>query len=73
MWLSKPLYESVPYYYIVAGLVALLSSLYVNYWYWPVICLVTGFGCLIAGLVVWLKRRDYRQHQSQRENTRDEL
>ena len=60
MWLSKPLYESLPAFYLLAGIIALASSLYLNYWYWPTICFVVGLGCLIAGLVVWLKRRDFR-------------
>ena len=64
MWLSKPLYESLPYYYIGIGVVSLAASVYVNYWYWPYICLIVGVGSLIAGLVVWLKRRDYRQSRS---------
>ena len=64
MWLSKPIYEALPYYYIAIGLAALLASLYVNYWYWPAICTVVGLGSLIAGLVVWLRRRDYRQSRS---------
>jgi len=65
MWLSKPIYESLPYYYILSGLLALAASIYVDYWYWPVILLTMGFGCLIAGTVVWLKRKDYRQNQAQ--------
>jgi hypothetical protein len=60
MWLSKPLYEALPVYYIVIGLVALLAPLYVDYWYWPVICTVVGLGSLAAGAFVWIKRRDHR-------------
>ena len=63
MWLSKPLYEALPYYYMVAGLVVLAASGYLDYWLWRVICVFVGLACLIAGLVVWLKRRDYRQRQ----------
>ncbi len=37
MWLSKPLYESLPYYYVVVGAIMLASSLYLDYWYWPTI------------------------------------
>ena len=66
MWLSKPLYESIPYFYLAAGLSSLLASLYVNYWYWPVICTAVGLGCLLIGLVVWLKRRDFRDSRSRR-------
>jgi hypothetical protein len=60
MWLSRPLYEALPFYYVALGLIALVARLYVTYWYWPLICTVVGIGSLIAGLVVWLKRRDHR-------------
>jgi hypothetical protein len=46
--------------YLLVGALSLASSLYINYWYWPTICFVTGLVCLVAGLVVLLKRRDYR-------------
>jgi len=60
MWLSKPLYEALPYYYFAIGVVALLAPLYVSYWHWPAICTVVGIGSLVAGAVVWVKRRDHR-------------
>lgn len=73
MWLSKPLYESVPYFYLAAGLISLVASLYVNYWRWPLICTVVGLACLVAGLVVWLRRRDYRQSRSRAAEITDDL
>ncbi len=66
MWLSKPLYESLPYYYVVVGAIMLASSLYLDYWYWPTIFAGTGLAGVIAGLVVWLRRRGYRQSRSRR-------
>lgn len=60
MWVSRPIYESLPYLYLVAGAASLAASMYINHWYWPTICFVTGLSCLVAGLVVLLKRRDYR-------------
>ena len=60
MWISKPIYESLPYFYLVVGALCLASSMYVFHWYWPTICFVTGVVCLVAGLVVLLKRRDAR-------------
>lgn len=60
MWFSKPIYESIPYFYLLVGVVFLSASMYMNYWHWPTICFVTGLGCLVAGLVVLLKRRDFR-------------
>ena len=44
MWLPKPLYDALPIYYVAIGLVALVARLYVNYWYWPLICTVVGIG-----------------------------
>lgn len=60
MWVSKPIYESLPYFYLLVGAISLAASMYVNYWYWPTICFVLGMLSLVAGLVVLLKRRDYR-------------
>jgi hypothetical protein len=34
--------------------------MYLNHWYWPEICFGVGLFSLVAGLVVWLKRRDHR-------------
>lgn len=62
MWVSKPIYESLPYFYLLVGAVALAASMYVNHWYWPTICFVVGLGGLVGGLVVLLKRRDHRSH-----------
>ena len=63
IWLSKPIYELLPYFYLFAGLAALGASMYLNYWYWPTICLVAGIVLITGGLVVWLKRRDFRQNR----------
>jgi hypothetical protein len=60
MWLSKPLYEAVPYYYFALGVVALGARLYVDYWHWPLICTVVGVGGLAAGVLVFVKRRTHR-------------
>jgi len=60
MWVSRPVYESLPYIYLLAGALSLAASMYMNHWYWPTICFATGVVCLVAGLVVLLKRRDYR-------------
>lgn len=69
MWISKPIYEALPYFYLVVGVITLCASLYVNHWYWPTISFTTGLFCLVAGIVVILKRRDARsgkRRQSQR-------
>jgi len=61
MWLSNPIYEFLPFYYIGAGLFALGASVYADYWYWPVICLVLGMVCLTAGLGVGITRLKNRR------------
>ena len=35
MWVSKPIYESLPYFYLLVGAISLLASMYLNYGYWP--------------------------------------
>ena len=60
MWVSRPIYESLPYLYLLAGALSLGASMYLNHGIWPTVCFVTGVVCLVAGLVVLLKRRDYR-------------
>ncbi len=62
MWVSKPIYESLPYFYLLVGVLSLAASMYLNYGYWPSICFALGLLCLVAGLVVLLKRRDHRAH-----------
>jgi len=44
------------------GAISLAASMYLNHWYWPEICFSVGLVCLVAGLVVLLKRRDHRDH-----------
>jgi Flp pilus assembly protein TadB len=66
MWLSKPLYESLPYYYAVVGAIILALSFYLENWYWPTILAGIGLASVIAGLVLWLRRRGYRQSRSRR-------
>ncbi|MCC5860339.1 MAG: hypothetical protein JJT93_00345 [Gammaproteobacteria bacterium] len=61
MWLSKPVYEALPFYYLLAGAALLGASLYLDEGVWQAGCIVLGLIGLLAGLVVWLKRRDYRR------------
>jgi len=71
MWVSKPIYESLPYFYLLSGAVSLAASMYLNHWYWPTICFVVGVSCLVAGLVVLLKRRDHRDHDRRSNHSQD--
>ena len=61
VWIAKPLYEFLPTFYILSGLLALVSAIYVTHWYWAMpLWFVFGCLCLQAGVFVWKKRRDYR-------------
>ncbi|RMF97073.1 MAG: hypothetical protein D6727_06325 [Gammaproteobacteria bacterium] len=71
LWLSKPLYELLPWFYMLAGLASLAGTVYLDYWYWPTICLVTGIACLTGGLVIWLRRKDFRRHRPPRASRPD--
>ena len=53
--------DLIPYWIAqVLGAIALGASMYLNYSFWPTVCFIVGLVCLVAGLVVLLKRRDYR-------------
>jgi hypothetical protein len=57
----RPLYESLPWIYIVGGLAALASSYFLDQA--PIMSIlvgVAGLALLIWGGVIWLRRRDYR-------------
>ena len=65
VWLAKPLYEFLPYFYMLVGLVLAGSSWVVRAPGWPMGLLIAGCVALLAGLVIWLRRRDYRTTQAQ--------
>ena len=71
MWVSKPIYQGLPYFYLAAGIISLLASMYLNHWYWTTICFVLGIATLVGGLELLLKRRDYRQQNSRLGKSRD--
>lgn len=73
MWLSKPVYELLPYYYLVAGLVVLVASASFDQALWSTLCVLAGLACLLAGSVIWLKRRDYRRRHRDHGAELDEL
>ena len=64
VWLIKPLYELLPYGYMVAGAVSLYFSWAATGTVLPTVLMVLGCLSLLAGLTVWLRRRDYRTTQA---------
>ncbi len=60
--LSRPLYESLPWLYILGGLLALAASYRLEGRGSLVTLLgILGFAALLAGIVILLRRRDYRE------------
>ena len=64
MWIPRPLYEAIPYVLMVAGAVALVSAFLVEQAPHGMLMLAGGLG-LTLGLVLWMRRRDYRATQSE--------
>jgi Flp pilus assembly protein TadB len=63
MRVSRPLYESLPYAYIAIGLAAVIASFVWRMADWSAILAVFGIIALVGGLVLVLRRRDYRMQQ----------
>jgi hypothetical protein len=66
MRLSRPVYEGLPWLYIAAGIVALGVSYLIGDSH--ALGLLAGLGgltALLGGVVVLLRRRDYRDLRSQ--------
>ena len=60
MRLSRPVYESLPYAYIGLGIGALVFSYFWRVPVWSDVIIGVGLLLVVGGLVLALKRRDYR-------------
>ena len=66
MRLSRPVYEGLPWLYIAAGIVALgVSYLIGDSHALGLLAGLAGLTALLGGVVVLLRRRDYRDLRSQ--------
>ena len=63
--LSRPVYEGLPWIYVICGLAALAGSYVSPYRVLSLVIGVAGFLGVLAGIVVLLRRRDYREMRSQ--------
>jgi hypothetical protein len=62
IWLPKFLYDSLPWFYLSAGLTALLATLYINAWFWVLPHYVLfAIACLHLAFAVYRKRRAARE------------
>jgi hypothetical protein len=60
MRVSRPLYEALPYLYIVIGLAAVGTSFAWREAEWSTVLATFGVIAVLGGLVLALRRRDYR-------------
>ncbi len=60
MRVSRPLYESMPYLYIAIGVAAVGASFAWRVADWSGVLAAFGAIAILAGLVLALRRRDYR-------------
>ncbi|HEV2269024.1 MAG TPA: hypothetical protein VGR92_06165 [Steroidobacteraceae bacterium] len=66
MHLSRPMYEGLPWLYIAAGLAALSGSYLIGDSHvLGLLVGLAGLAALLLGVVVLLRRRDYRELRSQ--------
>ncbi|MFL6606134.1 MAG: hypothetical protein ACJ8R9_33080 [Steroidobacteraceae bacterium] len=62
--LSRPLYEVLPWIYLAGGAAALFGSYVSPYRALAIIIGIVGLVGVLAGTVVLLRRRDFREMQS---------
>jgi hypothetical protein len=73
IWLPRLLYDSLPYFYMTAGLAALFGALYISEWFWIVPhYILFSAACLHLAYAVYKRRRRpadviKRDHQDGRE------
>jgi hypothetical protein len=63
MWFPRPLYEALPYLYGMLGLTFLIVSWVGSTGWQSAVLMLAGCGLLLIGLVLWLRRNDYRRTQ----------
>jgi Flp pilus assembly protein TadB len=63
--LSRPVYEGLPWVYLLGGLLALIASYFQTSSTLSVVLGLPGFLVLMAGAVVLLRRRAYRRLRAQ--------
>ena len=63
--LSRPLYEGLPWIYVAGGAVALAGSYFCPYRGLSITISLLGLLAVLGGVVILLRRRDYRAMRSE--------
>ncbi|MEO1245560.1 MAG: hypothetical protein AAFX56_07715 [Pseudomonadota bacterium] len=68
IWLPKLYYDALPWFYLSAGVSALLATLYINAWFWvlPHYLLFTA-ACFHLAIYVFRSRRGARRRSEQKQ------
>ena len=57
IWLPKLLYDALPYFYLVSGVAAFLTTLYISEWFWVLPhYLLFSAACLHMGIYIFHRR-----------------
>ena len=58
IWVPKLLYDVLPYFYLAAGFLAFLATLYISEWFWVLPHYVLfSIVCIHLGVLVYRRRR----------------
>jgi hypothetical protein len=68
MWIARPIYELLPYLYMLVGIVLLGVAWVLDMETLPGVLMIVGSLSLLGGLVLWLRRKDYRTRQAEYTN-----
>jgi fatty acid desaturase len=61
IWLPKVLYNALPFFYLIAGIAALLATVYISNWYWILPhYLLFAAACLHMAMLVYRRRHRNR-------------
>jgi len=63
--LSRPVYESLPWLYLACGVAACVGSYFLPAGVLSLIVGFAGIAIVLGGVVILLRRRDYRELRSQ--------
>lgn len=62
MWIPTPVYESLPYVYVLGGVLFISGTLYIGLHHAAAPLYITcGLASIVAGIVVFAKRQFYRR------------
>lgn len=57
IWLPRLIYDALPYFYLIAGISAFFTTLYISAWFWVLPhYLLFSAACIHLGIIVYRRR-----------------